>query len=188
MQVFIMHVGHPGNVDIPYTVTRRRNISEILATLKPNAPERKWFEKDPQFHAAFPDGAFHCWGIPRRAEPRFRETQIGDLVLIIPTIGVHNGGIHQLGIVETKCPVECYEASHILWPRTPNARPFPYVFFFHTEAGYRGWVDFLDDMAISANWNPKGYYRRLTPRRFMKWGGPEGYLHFLRGDCGFKPI
>lgn len=114
MQVFIMHVGYPGNIDIPYTVTRRRTFNEMLEKLPNDSPERKYFEKDVTLHAAFPEGSFNCWGIPVRAEPNFKKTRIGDLVLFIPQIGVHDGGIHQIGIIKAKAPDKFYHASKVL--------------------------------------------------------------------------
>jgi hypothetical protein len=42
-----------------------------------------------------------------------------------------------------KCPFECYEASRILWPDTPYERLYPYLYFFDTEVGFRGWFEFL---------------------------------------------
>jgi hypothetical protein len=146
MQVFIMHVGHPGHVDIPYTVTRRRVVSELLADLPSDAPERTFFERDEQFRRSFPDGEFHCWGIPPRAKPAFDDTDIGDLILIIPWIGVHRGGVHQLGTVKAKCPEAAFHASKLLWPNTPFELPYPWLLFFDTEVGYRDWYDFLDDV------------------------------------------
>jgi len=123
MQAFVMHIGHPGHIDVDYTVKRRRDVSELLERLQPDAPERSFFAEDAFFHKAFPDGQFHCWGVPPRAEPAFRRTCIGDLVLIVPWIGTHNGGIHYLGVVKAKCTARATHASQILWPNTPYQRP-----------------------------------------------------------------
>lgn len=183
-----MHVGHPGNIDIKYTVTRQRSVDELIEKLPSNSPELSYFKSDPNFHKAFPNGKFNCWGIPGRAEPRFLETNPGDLVLIIPHIGIHDGGIHQLGIVKAKCPVRCYEASKILWPDTPHDKLFPFIFFFDTEEGFRDWFGFLEDIDIKSNWDPRGYYRRIATHRFDKWGGPEGYLNYLRKQFAFKSL
>ncbi|MFZ2088639.1 MAG: hypothetical protein WAU47_08700 [Desulfobaccales bacterium] len=137
MQIFIMHVGHPGNIDINYTVKKKRPITEILEKLPINAPERKYFEED--ITIAFPSGSFNCWGVPPGADPAFRRTRLGDLVLFVPWIGIHDGGIHQIGIVKAKIPVQCYDASKILWPNTPDQRLFPHIFFFESEIGFRYW-------------------------------------------------
>jgi len=188
MRVFIMHVGHPGNVDIDWTVTRYRTFDEVLSKLPADAPERPYFETDPELHKAFPDGRFNCWGVPSNAEPSFRKTRVGDLVLMIPLIGIHDGGIHQLGVVEATCPVRAYHASRILWPETPHDRLFPFLFFFHTEVGYRGWFEFLEDMSIASNWDPSGWYRPIADSRFARWGGASGYLTFLREKHGFAPL
>jgi hypothetical protein len=186
MQVFLMHIGHPGHVDVQYTVTRRRSFDEVLEYLPPDAPETNYFRSDPELHAAFPDGTFNCWGVPSRAEPSFLKTEIGDLVLIVPWIGVHGGGIQQIGLVRAKCPIRCYAASRILWPDTPKDRLFPFIFFFNSEIGFRSWFTFLDDLGIAENWHPRGWYRQIKSSRFVKRGGPDGYLRFLRDKCGFK--
>jgi hypothetical protein len=89
LRAFLMHVGHPGHVDIPFTVTRRRTAAEILDGLRADAPARSFFESDADFLNAFPDGRFHCWGIPPKAKSAFEETRIGDLILFAPWIGVH---------------------------------------------------------------------------------------------------
>jgi len=188
MKVFIMHVGHPGNVDIDWTVTRHRTFGEVLSKLSAAAPEREYFESDAQLRSAFPDGRFNCWGVPGNAEPSFNKTETGDLVLMIPQIGIHDGGIHQLGIVDAKCPIRAYHASRVLWPKTPHERLFPWLFFFHTEVGRRGWFEFLEDVGIAENWDPRGWYRPIAIHRFGRWGGPEGYLKFLREQCGFGPL
>ena len=188
MQAFLMHVGHPGHIDIPFTITRRRSINELRHALSDTAPERNFFDADRSFLSAFPGGEFNCWGIPPKAEPAFEETRIGDLVLFAPWIGVHDGGIHQIGIVKAKFPDAAYQASGILWPDTPFERRFPWLLFFDTEVGRRDWYDFLDDVGYSERWNPRGWYRRISGDRFGNWGGPTGYLKFLRSDCGFRPL
>jgi hypothetical protein len=187
-QAFIMHVGSPGNIDIAYTVTRRRRIREIAERLPVDAPERDYFESDLSFHRAFPTGRFNCWGVPHGAKPSFERTQVGDLVLIVPSITEADAGIQQIGVVKAICPARCFEASRILWPDTPNQRLFPWIFFFDTEVGNRSWYDFLRDVGYKENWDPRGWYRRIATSRFDKFGGPAGYLGFLRQDCGFVPL
>jgi hypothetical protein len=187
MQVFIMHVGSPGNVDIKYTIMRRRSVQELMGRLPLESPERSFFEDDPIFLAAFPTKDFNCWGVPSGAEPSFEKTEIGDLVLIAPSIG-SEGGITQIGIVKAKCPIQYYEASRILWPDTPNDRLFPLIFFFDTEIGFRSWYQFIDDVGYQEHWNPRGWYRPIVSSRFEKWDGSAGYLAFLREQCGFTPI
>jgi hypothetical protein len=187
MKAFIMHVGHPGNVDIGYTVTRRRSLSELQAQLPVDAPERPYFSDAGEVSQAFPTGAFNCWGVPSLAEPSFDKTSVGDLVLFAPSIGIR-GGIEQLGIVAAKCPARAHAASRVLWPDTPNDRLFPLLFFFDTEIGVRGWFDFLDDLGYAHNFNPRGWYRQIAADRFARWGDAEGYLDFLRARCDFRPL
>ncbi len=186
MQIFVMHVGHPGHVDIDKTVKRTRSRAELLAKLPASANERAYFESDTNLKAQFPDDKFNCWGVPRGAAKAFESTQIGDVVLMIPWIGVHGGGIQHLGVVTAKCPVEALEASNILWPNTPLCQPYPWIFFFQTETGFRDWYDFLDDVGYEERWNPRGWYRRVAPNRFRKWSGAAGYLQHLRQEGGFS--
>ena len=187
MQPFIMHVGHPGNIDIKFTVTRERSAGELLSRLSATAPERSYFESS-SFKQAFPSGRFNCWGVPSKALPAFNQTKVGDAVFFAPWIGIHKGGIHQLGIVKAKCPVPGLAASRLLWPETPDARLFPLLFFFNSEVGYRGWFEFLEDLGYKSNWSPRGYYRRLDAERFSNFGGVRGYVEHLRKDHGFSPI
>jgi hypothetical protein len=184
MDVFLQHVGSPGNRDIEYTVTRPRRIDEIVNALTAGL-ERDWF-MGPDLRSAFPSGSFNCWGVPPGAEARFKATKVGDLVLIFPQAGV-NGALEQFGVVKVLCPLDCWEASQVLWPQTPGARLFPHLFFFASEVGYREWPTFLIDVDYSPDWDPRGWYRRIAPERFRKWGGASGYLEFLRDGGGFKP-
>jgi hypothetical protein len=167
MNVFIMHVGHTNIIDIDYTMKRRRSIQEILDVLPDVAPERPYFANDRALHTAFPDGMFNCWGVPPGARPAFNRTEIGDLVLFAPWIGVHDGGIYYIGVVRAICPHDCWYATKALWPQTPERRPFPLLFFFDAEFGFHDWYTFLDDVGIAHNWHPRGYYRRIQPRRLL---------------------
>ncbi len=107
------------------------------------------------------------------------------MVLFIPTIAGPEGGVHQIGVVRSIYPQLANESSKILWPKTPHDRLFPYLFFFNTEIGFRPWHEFLKDVGIASNWDPKGWYRVIANHRFDEWGGPQGYLLFLRERCGF---
>ena len=181
-----MHVGSPGNIDIKYTVTRKRSIKEMVEKIPLSAPERVYFENDEKLKLAFPNGEFNCWGVPSRAEPSFRKTKVGDLVLMIPEIGIsEDAGIKQIGIIKAKYEEKAILASQILWPDTPEERLYPFLFFFDTELVYRPWFDFLNDLDIKENWNPRGWYRKLSDQRFLKWKGAEGYLNFLRRECSY---
>jgi hypothetical protein len=115
-----MHVGHNNMIDIDYTIKRRRTIDEGLEQLPDDAPERKFFESDVNLHRAFPNRSFHCWGVPPLARPSFDETEIGDLELFAPWIGIHDGGIYHIGVVKAVCPVDVWFATKILWPETPS--------------------------------------------------------------------
>jgi hypothetical protein len=77
----------------------------------------------------------------------------------------------------------------VLWPNIedPN-KLYPFLFFFDTEIGFRSWFEFLNDLGYDEKFNPRGYYLRLEASRFDRWGGIEGYLQFLRSQCGFKRL
>lgn len=182
-----MHIGEPGNIDVGFTIARKRTRSEMLKALPKGSKEEQYFRSDPVFRSAFPKGDFNCWGVPPKALPRFRETRIGDVVLFFPRAG-QNGALEYLGVVKAKCDFEAGEASKVLWPQTPHQKPFPFVFFFDTEAGNRYWPDFLDDVGYADNWDPRGYYRRIHEKHFATRGGPAGYLKFLRQQIGFRLI
>src|SRR5205085_3291437 len=163
MKVFLMHIGAPGNIDLDYTVTKSRSLDEVLDKLPSDAPERSFFESA-TLASCFPSRKFNCWGVPVKAEPSFRKTNVGDLVLFAPEIG-SRGGIEYIGIVKAICHIQCYDASRILWPETPNERLFPWLFFFNTETGHLPWDRFLAELGIAGNWNPRGWYRSIGVNR-----------------------
>ncbi len=189
MDIFLMHIGQRGSIDIEYTISRKRKKEELLDKIPIEAEERVFFEDDRNFNLSFPNGLFNCWGIPKRAQPSFDKTNIGDLVLFVPTIGVHpDCGIKYIGIVKAKCLKDSYDSSQVLWPVTPDKRMYPLIFFFDTEIGFRHWTHFLNDAQYEQNWQPRGWYRKVARCRFLKWGGCKKYLDFLRSECGFKPL
>lgn len=188
MNGFLMHIGHTNVIDVDYTIKRQRSAREILDKLPSGAPERSFFESDRPFLTAFPDRLFHCWGIPQKALPAFRRTEIGDLILFIPSIGVHDGGVTHIGIVKAICRTPAWHASRILWPETPDARLFPWLFFFEAERGFRDWHSFLTDMHYNSRWNPRGWYRRIDDQHFSAYSsGVRGYLDFIRREGHFVP-
>jgi hypothetical protein len=189
MQAFLQHVGHQNQQHLADTVTTLRTIDELRLAIPPAAVERSFFDRSGQLGNAFPNGVFNCWGLMARAEARFKELQVGDLVLMVPHIGIHGGGVQQLGVVKLKCPVRCYEASRLLWPNIEDtSKLYPFLFFFDTELGFRNWYRFLEDLGYDEKFNPRGYFLRIDPDRFDRWGGVEGYLAFLRSNCDFKPL
>src|SRR4051812_30597944 len=102
MNVFLAHVGIPGNVDIAYTVRKSRSITEF-ESLPTEAQERP-FLLSRELKTAFPTGCLNCWGVPQGAVSVFQGMRVGDLVLLAPQAGKH-GAIEQLGVVRAICPV-----------------------------------------------------------------------------------
>ncbi len=188
MNGFIMHIGAANAIDIDYTIKRQRTTREVLSALPNDAPERGFFESDGPFLRAFPDGRFHCWGVPPKALPAHATTEIGDPVFFAPHIGVHDGGITHVGVVRAICRVNAWHASRILWPATPERRLFPWLFFFESESGFRPWYSFLDDLGYGHRWNPRGWYRRIDEEHFRAYGGVRGYLDFIRRAGHFSPM
>lgn len=189
MRAFLQHVGESNLEHLDDSVTRQRTIDELLQKLPTDSPERRFFAQDKEFREAFPDGKFNCWACPTRAEKRFQETSVGDLVLLVPTLGGPDSGVHFIGIVKAKCPVAAYDASKILWPHSkdPN-RIYPYIFFFDAESGFRRWQDFLQDIGYSPKFDPRGHYRGIGDSHLETWGGAQGLLTHLRTIGKFKLI
>ncbi|MEG4281385.1 DUF3883 domain-containing protein [Microcoleus sp. MON1_C1] len=186
MDVFLMHVGQSNTIDLGYTVSRTFCIQEVVNLLPDDAPEKSFFASE-ELRSCFPNGMFNCWGVPVKAKPSFEKTKVGDLVAFAPEIGEH-GGIDYFGFVKSVCPVSCHAASRILWPETPNARFFPWLFFFDTELGHVPWATFLEQVQYAPNWNPRGWYRRIDAKKFKVWGGGQGYAQHLRSNFGFTPL
>ena len=181
MEIFYQHVGLRWQKDIDRTISRNRSVTELLTGLPSNAPERPYFETDQALQNAFPNGNFNCWGVPSGAKPSFDRTHIGDLVLFLPKGGPYGSPLEHIGIVKAICPVECWEASKLLWHwPDPISRFFPYLFFFDTESGYRSWDQFTSDLGMGPKWNPRGMYKRFLPSHFKN--GAEGYLKLLRQE------
>jgi hypothetical protein len=89
MQAFLQHVGHQNLRHIEDTVTSYRTIEQLLGRIPRSAAERTFFESSGELSKAFPSGSFNCWGLMGRAEARFQEINVGNLILIAPWIGVH---------------------------------------------------------------------------------------------------
>ena len=187
MDVFIMHIGSKGSIDIEYTITKQRETSEIINNIPQDSPELNFFNSN-EFKSAFPNGKFNCWGVPSGAEDKFYQTKVGDLVLFVPHIGIHDGGIHYIGIIKAKCPVRSYEASKVFWPNTPNNKLYPFIFFFDTEEGFRDWFSFLKDIDYKTVFNPRGRFLSIRRAKFNKFNGPNGYLEHLRQNYGFRSL
>ena len=185
MTPFLMHVGHKNTIDLKWTVARKRSIAELVSSL-PAGSERDFFAHDEQLKVSFPSGEFNCWGVPELAEPAFMKTDVGDLVLFAPHIGIHDGGIRYLGVVKAIPRGRFPQASRILWPETPDQRLFPWLFFFEAEEGFLCWYEFLRDAGYKEAWNPKGWYRYLKTASFSEYSGCAGYLEHLRREKQFK--
>ncbi len=185
-RVFIMHAASRGEINLDYSVANRRRFSEISAALPLGSDEREYFERDPSLHRVFPSPLFNCWGVPSTARTSFARTQVGDLVLFVGTLSEW-AEIKHIGIVRAVCPFPCFDSSRILWPEAEQNRAYPLLFFFDTEVGTRRWSDFCEDIGLPG-YNPRGWYKGIASARFASFGGPAGYLQFLRNSCGFTSL
>jgi hypothetical protein len=183
---FIMHAAAKGSINLEYTVTQRRSIRELVRALPKGSSEREYFLDSTALQNAFPSGSFNVWGVPRGARPSFNRTELGDMVLFMGQI-TEDAAVQQLGIVKVKCPIECPMASRLLWPKADPEKTYPLLFFFDTEVGYRRWIDFTADIK-QPGYNPQGWYKQIPTDWFASFGGPTGYLRFLRQTAGFKQI
>ncbi len=185
-QVFIMHAATRGTINLKYTVGNRRRFREIAESLPEASGEREYFERDVDLHRSFTVPQFNCWGVPSAAKPSFDRTQVGDLVLFVGTLG-DDAAIEHIGVVRAKCPFPCHDSSRVLWPEAEENKAYPLLFFFDTEIGSRPWDRFCEDINLPG-FNPRGWYKRVGIERFASYGGPAGYLRFLRSACGFSPL
>lgn len=185
-RAFIMHAARRGEVNLKYTVANRRRFSEIVDALPEGSQEREYFEKDVDLHRSFPSPQFNCWGVPSKAEPSFNQTEVGDLVLFVGTLG-DDTAIEHIGVVRAKCPFPCHDSSHVLWPEAEEGKAYPLLFFFDTEIGRLPWEQFCKDIGMPG-FNPRGWYRKIGTERFHDLGGPAGYLNTLRTTYGFRPL
>jgi hypothetical protein len=160
--------------DAKHKAHERESLFELKVERVMHTTWEGWGTAD-LLRSAFPKRSCNCWGLMSRAEARFQEMNVGDLVLIAPWIGAHGGGIHQLGLVKAQCPVRCYEASRVLWPNIDDPhRLYPFLFFFDTEVGSRSWFHFLEDLGYDPKFNPRGYFLRLDTSRFALLGRGRG--------------
>lgn len=187
MRVFLQHVGKENLKQVEDTVLSQRTVEELIARIPASAPERSYFESNPDFKTAFPDGRFNCWACSEGAQDRFNETNVGDLVLIAPTLSGDDSGVRFIGVVKAKCPVAARDASRVLWPHAKE-EGYPYIFFFDTEVGHRSWTDFLGDVGYNEKYEPRGHYRGIAPKHFSAKGGAEAYLVLLRQEGQFRPL
>lgn len=184
--VFIMHAARRGTINLEYTVANRRRFREISEGLPVGTQEREYFERDADLHRSFQTPRFNCWGVPSAARPSFTRTQIGDLVLFVGALG-EGAVIEYIGVVRAKCPFQCYDSSRLLWPEAEEDKLYPLLFFFETEVGSLSWDQFCKDIGMPG-YNPRGWYKRIGSERFASFGGPDGYLRYLRSVRGFAPL
>jgi hypothetical protein len=184
--VFLMHAATKGTPNLRYTVTKRRSIRELVRALPKDSDEREYFQTSTALLNAFPDHRFNCWGVQRQAKTSFGRTEVGDLILFVGQLN-QDAAILQLGIVKVKCPIECPTASRILWPEAEPNKSYPLLFFFTSEIGHYPWTHFTADVGLTG-YNPRGWYMQIGNERFASFGGPSGYLRYLRQVGGFTPL
>ncbi len=56
MNVFLMHIGSPGNIDVEFTIKKKRTRAEMLGSLPPGSPEEPLLSLGPD-----PSQCFSLW-------------------------------------------------------------------------------------------------------------------------------
>lgn len=174
MRIFYHDVGMRGSSrDFPRTVYERVPISRAATALGQEHPLVAVLQRE------FPSGEFNCWGVPSGARNVIRNLSEGDGVLLVANrIGD--------GLVPALCPVKIYwteelpALSRTLW----GEERFPFTFFFDTEQMKLTWRGFLNDLDYSSTFDPRGNFNSIAEAKLARFGGPKGYIDFLRREYG----
>lgn len=174
MTLYFHHVGQEGSRrDFPRTVFKRVPNDVVRKHIPADTPLRNTILK--QLEGDFPSGSFNCWGVPSGASTVIKKLSRGDVVLLVESVRI-NGEIPALCEVKLFQPLELHELSRALW----GSAYYPYVFFFDTERLSLGWVEFLDHIEYKKQFDPRGKFYAVAKNRLAAFGGPSGYVAFLR--------
>jgi hypothetical protein len=173
MELYYHHVGLTGaREDFPKTVFRSVPISVVRQNVPDDWPHKAELLR--RLKAHFPEGEFNCWGVPAGAFNAIRRMWVGDVVLLLKTIGVM-GTAPAMGEVIAFWPDQLPTLSEALWGKDQ----FPYIFFFHTELlSNLTWEQMRSDFNYSQNYRPPTYISRV--RDLSAYGGAERYVAHLR--------
>ena len=177
MQLFFHNVGSKGATrDFPATVFSSIPITVAEQSIPLDAPYRE--EVVQQLYHQFPTGYFNCWGVPEGAKSAIKKLNVGDVMLLVKTIGGEHGEIPALGIVKVFIKEQMRELSKVLW----GELGYPYIFFFDTEIISLNWTEFKDNVGYKPNYRPPGHVSRVSKLEKIqaKFDGVQGYLDFLR--------
>jgi 5-methylcytosine-specific restriction protein A len=172
MKLFYHHVGKAGaDEDFKKTVFNRvpNSSLEIIPHSEPYRPDIIR-----GVNAAFPEGSFNCWGVPSGADMVIRRLEVGDVVLLVKTTGEY-GEIPALGMVKGFWKQQLRELSEALW----GEGKYPYVFFFNTQVLDLTWMEFVEDLGIKPNFEPRGRFFSVATKRLAAFGGAAGYVDYL---------
>jgi hypothetical protein len=180
MKFYFHNVGMAGAAaDFPKTVFTDLPISLVEANVPETTPIK--FQLIQSLTENFQDGFFNCWGVPEGAETVIRNLKVGDAVLLVESI-------RKDGLVPALCFVRVYfnfplsEFSKALW----GSAHFPYIFFFKTEELRLTWSGLRQQLSYD-NYRPPGLFLSIDSARLEAFGGPEGYLAYLRQNYSAKP-
>ena len=113
-QIFFHNVGLDGaNRDFPKTVFNSISINVVEQSIPPDAIYRE--EVVQQLHHQFPSGFFNCWGVPAGAESAIKYLNVGDVMLLVKTIGGEHGEIPALGVVNEVQFSEGFSSNYYLY-------------------------------------------------------------------------
>jgi 5-methylcytosine-specific restriction enzyme A len=178
MRLFYHHVGSIGaREDFPKTVTKSIPISLVEESLKDGNPIKPILLD--QLREKFPEGFFNCWGVPSQASIVISNLQEGDVVLLVESVNIQ-GTIPFYCDVNVFIPDEMRELSYALWGNDK----FPYIFFFETQKLNLLWIEFLDLLGYSENFDPRGKFYSVAESRLEKHGGTKAFVSDLLLNWG----
>ncbi|WP_376089033.1 hypothetical protein ACE7GA_17230 [Roseomonas sp. CCTCC AB2023176] len=162
MQAFYQHVGEIGSErDFPKSLfgeggqVRRFQLPDISKYLPLTTVEKR--ELAAECGKASPFG-FQIWGVPAGAQAVMRQVQVGDVFLLLRTVGPE-GRFGYAGRVIGIPRCDGRALSEKLWG---EAR-FPLIIFLEGGASILPWPEFCASVGYGARLNPRGQTARIHP-------------------------
>jgi hypothetical protein len=125
---------------------------------------------------AFPKGEFNCWGVPSGAKYVISNLAPGDVVLLVESVHAMGCNVPALCEVKVFRRIELPDLSAFLW-KDPK---YPYIFFFNTMRLNLDWLRMIEHLGYAQNFDPRGKFYTIRDDRIANFGGPEGYVKYLR--------
>lgn len=174
MKLFYHHVGQIGATeDFKKTIFSKKPISLVENSIPDTEPIKNVILE--KLRSNFPSGDFNCWGVPGGADIVIRNLERGDVVLLVESANI-KGEIPVLCDVKVFERYELPDLSYALW----GNQKYPYIFFFDTEKLNYMWIEFLEDLKYSENFDPRGKFYKVADDRLSTFGGIEDFVIYLR--------